>query len=84
MICYITMFKEETGGISEHPAELLDVPSGKSDRGLEPLRTMIEKTGVTDPELHAIEPDTRTAVHFRCSQKPSSRWFTTCNHAKTR
>ena len=33
------MFKEETTGISEHLAELLDVPSGK-----------IEKTGVTDPE----------------------------------
>ena len=39
MICYITMFKEETTGISEHPVELLDVPSGK-----------IEKTGVTNPE----------------------------------
>ena len=50
MICYITMFKEETTRISEHPAELLDVPSGKSDRGLEPLRVLIEKTSVTDPE----------------------------------
>ena len=50
MICYITMFKEETTGISEHLAELLDVPSGKSDRGLEPLRVLIEKTSVTDPE----------------------------------
>ena len=43
VICYITMFKEVTTGISEHPAELLD-------RGLEPLHTLIEKTGVTGPE----------------------------------
>lgn len=48
------MFKEETAGISEHPAELLNIPSEKSDLGPEPLRTMIEKTGVTDPECDRI------------------------------
>jgi len=42
------MFKEETAGLSEHPAELLCTPTGSSDP--EPLDTMIEKTGVTDPE----------------------------------
>ena len=42
------MFNEETAGISEHPAELLNVPSESSNH--EPPGTMIEKTGVTDPE----------------------------------
>ena len=42
------MFKEETAGISEHPAELLHIPSAGS--GCEQLGTMIEKTGVTNPE----------------------------------
>ena len=42
------VFKEETAGLSEHPAELLHTPVGSSDA--EPPATMIEKTGVTDPE----------------------------------
>jgi len=42
------VFKEETAGLSEHPAELLHPPTGSSDT--EPPDTMIEKTGVTDPE----------------------------------
>jgi len=46
------MFKEETSGMSEHPAELFDVPSDSSDREL--MRTMIEKMGVTDPECDRI------------------------------
>jgi len=46
------MFKEETSGMSEHPAELFDAPSDSSDH--EPTRTMIEKTGVTDPECDRI------------------------------
>ena len=46
------MFKEETSGMSEHPAELFDAPSDSSDREL--TRTMIEKTGVTDPECDRI------------------------------
>ena len=50
MMCYITTFKEETAGRSDHPGELLGTPSGKSDWGPEPLGTMIEKTGVTDSE----------------------------------
>ena len=41
-------FKEETAGLSEHPAELLHDSVGSSNS--EPLDTMIEKTGVTDPE----------------------------------
>ena len=52
MICCITTFKEETAGISEHPAELLNVPPGKSDRGLEPLPTMIERQ--VSPTQNAI------------------------------
>jgi len=46
------MFKEETSGMSEHPAELFDAPLDSSDH--EPTRTMIEKTGVTDPECDRI------------------------------
>ena len=46
------MFKEETAGISEHPAELFNVPSEESSAELP--RTMIEKTGVTDPECDRI------------------------------
>ena len=54
MICYITMFKEVTTGISEHPAELLD-------RGLEPLHTLIEKT--VSPVQNAIRhPDSSVAL----------------------
>ena len=60
MTCYITMFKE-TAGISEHPAELLDVPSGKSDRGLGPLCTMIERQ--VSPIQNAIRyPDSSVAL----------------------
>jgi len=42
------MFKEETAGLSEHPAEFLHDSVGNSDPG--PLDTVIETTGVTDPE----------------------------------
>lgn len=46
------MSKEETAGISEHPAELFNDVSGES--GTEPPRTMIEKTGVADPECDQV------------------------------
>ena len=70
------MFKEETARISEHPAELLNIPSGKSDPedGPEPLRTMIEKTGVTDPECDRIPGHTGGKrsitqwVHVECME----------------
>ena len=42
------MFKEETAGMSKHPAELLDVPSQSFNPEI--LTMMIEKTGITDPE----------------------------------
>ena len=43
-------FKEETAGLSEHPAELLDIHPNDSASASEVPTTMIEKTGVTDPE----------------------------------
>ena len=54
MICYIATFKEETTGISEHPAEFFG-------RGLEPLHTLIEKT--VSPVQNAIRhPDSSVAL----------------------
>jgi hypothetical protein len=47
------MFKEETAGISEHPAELLHISSESSEPS-ELLSTMIEKTGVVDPECDRV------------------------------
>ena len=42
------MFKEETTGMSEHPAELLNASSREPDP--ESSHTMIDKTGVIDPK----------------------------------
>ena len=46
------MFKEETAGMSEHPAELLNASLGETHH--ESSATMIEKSGVTDPECDRI------------------------------
>ena len=49
------MFKEETSGMSEHPAELFHVaPLETVDLERESAHTMIEKTGVTDLECDQI------------------------------
>jgi len=45
-------FREETARVSEHPAELLNAPSQGSNPEL--LSTVIEKTGVTDPECDRV------------------------------
>jgi hypothetical protein len=47
------MSKEETSGMSEHPAEPFDAPLAEgSDHG--PAWIMVEKTSVTDPECNQI------------------------------
>lgn len=46
------MFKEETAGISEHPAELFS--SSSNEPRTESPQTMIEKSGVMDPECDRV------------------------------
>ena len=48
-------FKEETAGISEHPAELFAVSSKSFEEEISgSLAMMIEKTGITDPECDRV------------------------------
>ena len=56
------VFKEETAGISEHPAELL---GSSSDTSESELSVMIEKMGITDPECDRMPGRLFTAAALR-------------------
>ena len=57
------IFKEETAGISEHPAELLGSLPEDSRSG--PIDVMLEKIGVTDPECDQMPGRLFTAATLR-------------------
>jgi hypothetical protein len=57
------IFREETAGMSEHPAELLGSSSNSS--GSESFGTMIEKMGVIDPECDRMPGRLFTAAALR-------------------
>ena len=72
-------FKEETAGMSEHPAELFAASSKSFDDEISgSSATMIEKTGVTDPECDKVPGRLFTAATLKNLVSDDLSCLTSC------